>query len=123
MPPEIITHLTCAALSLALGLVILLMPKGAVAHKVLGRGWAALMLITAVSSFWIKGQGGFVFGFSWIHLLTIWTLISLALAIYFIRKHKVRLHKAFMIGTYLGLVGAGIGAMAPGRIVGSFLFS
>ncbi len=123
MNPAILVHLISALLAISLGLAILLMPKGTQPHKTFGRGWVVLMLISATSSFWIKGAGGFMFGFSWIHLLTVWTLISLSLAIYFIRRQKIGLHKAFMIGTFVGLTGAGLGALMPGRLIGNFLFS
>jgi hypothetical protein len=50
-----------------------------------------------------------------IHLLSVWTLISLALAVWFIRRGNVRAHRGFMIGTFIGLAAAGLGALAPGR--------
>lgn len=84
-------------------------PKGTAAHKLLGRIWVALMLAVAISSFWIGG--------SLIHLLSAWTLVSLAAAIWFIRRGNVRAHQGFMIGTLLGLAGAGLGAFAPGRLL------
>src|SRR3954466_16219503 len=106
-------HAALALFCLLLGAAVLLRPKGTVSHKLLGRIWVAAMVGVAVSSFWIfeirRGAGP-----SWIHLLSIWTLISLALAVWFIRRGNVRAHKAFMVGTFLGLAGAGLGAMAPG---------
>jgi uncharacterized membrane protein len=61
-------------------------------------------------------------GFSVIHLLSAWTLISLVCAIWFIRRGNVPAHKGFMVGTLLGLAGAGLGALAPGRFVAQLLF-
>jgi uncharacterized membrane protein len=95
---------------------MLLRTKGTASHKRLGRVWVAVMLVVAISSFWIRRDG-----FSWIHLLSIWTLISLAAAIWFIRRGNVRAHQGFMVGTFLGLVGAGIGAFAPGRLLSALL--
>ena len=109
-------HLTAAIVSLLVGGAVLLRQKGTASHKLLGRSWVALMLIVAISSFWIRRDG-----FSWIHLLSIWTLISLACAVWFIRRGNVRAHQGFMIGTFLGLVGAGIGAFAPGRLLSTLL--
>ncbi len=77
------------------------------------------MLATALSSFWIRSDGQF----SWIHILSAWTLVALACAVYFIRRGNVAAHKGFMIGTFLGLAGAGLGAMAPGRMLHLFLFA
>lgn len=115
-------HLTAAVASLLLGALVLARRKGTASHKLLGRIWVALMVGVAVSSFWLfeirKGAGPSV-----IHLLSVWMLVSLALAMYFIRRGNVRAHKGFMIGTFLGLAGAGLGALAPGRALYLFLFA
>jgi uncharacterized membrane protein len=115
-------HLTAAVLSLIVGALVLARTKGTPTHKLLGRIWVALMLVVAISSFWILElrEGA---GLSVIHLLSAWTLVSLALAVYFIRRGSVRAHKGFMIGTFLGLAGAGLGALAPGRTLYFFFFA
>jgi len=109
-------HLAAALAALLLGITVLARTKGTRSHKLLGRTWVAVMLVVALSSFWIQRDG-----FSWIHLLSIWTLISLACAVWFIRRGNVRAHQRFMIGTFLGLAGAGIGALAPGRLLSTLL--
>jgi uncharacterized membrane protein len=91
----------------------MLLRKGTWLHKVLGRTWVGLMLAVALSSFWIRSDGSL----SWIHALSAWTTFSLACAVYFIRHGNVRAHKGFMVGTLLGLAGAGLGALAPGRML------
>jgi uncharacterized membrane protein len=113
-------HLTTAILSLLVGAFVLGRRKGTYSHKLAGRVWVALMLVVAISSFWIQGMRD---GFSVIHLLSAWTLVSLALAVWFIRRGNVRAHKGFMIGTFLGLAGAGLGALAPGRTLYLFFFA
>lgn len=113
----LVLHLSSAAAALLLGMVIMLRAKGTHSHRTLGRVWVGLMGVAALSSFWLTGLRE---GFSLIHLLSAWTLAAMALAIYFIRKGKVTHHKRFMVGTFLGLVGAGIGALMPGRTL-SFL--
>jgi uncharacterized membrane protein len=121
MPPLIALHALLAAMALVIGLAVLLRQKGTRSHKFLGRLWVAAMVGVAVCSFWIfeirRGAGP-----SWIHILSVWTLVSLALAVWFIRRGNVRAHKAFMVGTFLGLAGAGLGAMAPGRALSRLLF-
>jgi uncharacterized membrane protein len=114
-------HLSAAIASLLLGGLVLMRRKGTASHKLLGRIWVALMVAVAVSSFWLLGLGKG--SFSVIHLLSVWTLVSLALAVWFIRRGNVRAHQGFMIGTFLGLVGAGAGAMAPGRTLYFFFFA
>jgi uncharacterized membrane protein len=118
--PALVLHLSSAVAALTLGLVIMLRTKGTESHRMLGRTWVALMSIAAVSSFWLAGLRE---GFSVIHLLSVWTLVAMALAIHFIRKGNVKRHQGFMIGTYLGLVGAALGALAPGRMLYRFFFS
>lgn len=115
-------HLSTALLSLVLGLIVLAGKKGTASHKAFGRLWVGLMASVALSSFWIQElrHGA---GLSLIHLLSAWTLLSLALAVHFIRRGNVRAHKGFMVGTFLGLLGAGAGALAPGRTLYLFLFA
>lgn len=114
-------HLSAAILALALGTAVLMRRKGTPAHKLLGRVWVGLMGIVAVSSFWLLDINNGTF--SVIHLLSLWTLVSLAAAIWSIRRGKVRAHQAFMVGTFLGLAGAGLGALAPGRALHLFFFA
>lgn len=112
-------HLGSAVLALALGALVLGLRKGTPGHRALGRAWVAAMLVAALSSFGITRAGGY----SWIHLLSAWTLVSLACAVYFIRRRNVRAHRGFMVGTYLGLLGAGAGALVPGRLLYAFFFA
>ena len=115
-------HLAAAVLSLIVGALVLARTKGTRSHRMFGRLWVGLMLAVAISSFWILEIRDRA-GFSVIHLLSAWTLVSLALAVYFIRRGNVRAHKGFMIGTFVGLAGAGLGALAPGRALYLFLFA
>lgn len=72
--PIIVTHLVAALAALALGSYVFLKPKGTVAHRTAGRVWAVLMLVTAVSTYWIRGNGSF----SWIHILSVITVVVAA---------------------------------------------
>lgn len=102
--------------AVVIGSVQLSAKKGTRLHRRLGWIWVAAMLIATLSSFWImelrKGAG-----FSVIHLLSAWVLIAMTVAIWSIRRGNVRMHKRFMVGTILGLAGAGIGALMPGRFL------
>ena len=114
-------HLAAVVPAVAIGIAQMVMTKGTRVHRWMGWTWVLAMVVVAVSSFWIfelrKGAG-----WSVIHLLSVWTLISLACAIWFIRRGNVRAHKGFMVGTLLGLAGAGLGALAPGRFLSVLLF-
>jgi uncharacterized membrane protein len=122
MSPLVAAHAALAAAALMVGGAVLLRRKGTASHKRLGRTWVALMAAVALSSFWIfeirHGAGP-----SAIHLLSAWTLISLALAVWFIRRGNVRAHRGFMIGTFIGLGAAGLGTLAPGRALYRFFFA
>jgi uncharacterized membrane protein len=110
-------HIVTAVLALLLGIVLLTRRKGTRGHKALGRTWAALMLVVAVSSFWITGIAG-PGRFSVIHVLSVFTIAMLALAVWAIRSGRVRTHRFTMIGIFAGgLIGAGAGALAPGRLI------
>ena len=114
-------HLAAVVPAVALGVAQLFLTKGTRLHKAMGWTWVLAMLVAAVSSFWImelrKGAG-----LSIIHLLSAWILICLAAAIWHIRRGNVRGHKSFMVGATLGLFGAGLGALAPGRFLAVLLF-
>lgn len=112
-------HLTFAAIGLALGIRILSRPKGTAAHRALGRVWVASMTVVGITSLWIPA----FLTFSWIHLFTLLIAISVPSALYAIRHGRIRAHRFSMIATFCGLCGAGIGALAPGRIVGAALWT
>jgi len=114
-------HLAAVLPAVVLGLAQVLRPKGTRSHAAFGWAWVAAMAVAAVSSFWIFGigNGG---RFSLIHVLSVIVLFNLAAAIWFIRRGNVSAHRKFMIGTVLGLMGAGAGALAPGRFLHQLLF-
>lgn len=112
-------HLFTVLPALFIGVYILLHQKGTPGHRAFGRVWAGLMLSTALVSFSIQRNGTF----SWIHILSIVSIVSVLMAIWAIRSGRVRMHKRFMTGAYLGAVIAGVFALfTPGRFVYEFLF-
>jgi uncharacterized membrane protein len=114
-------HAIGATFSLMVGLVVLRAPrKGDVAHRRLGRVWMGAMYWTALSSFGIKAlRPGH---FSWIHGLSLFTLFSLSMALWAARTHRREVHRQWVVGSYLGLVGAGMAAMAfPVRLAPQLL--
>ena len=111
----ITSHLLLAILAVGFGFKNLLSKKGGLTHKIIGWIWVTLMMYVAISSFWIKELNNGLY--SWIHLLSIWVIVSLTLSIYFIRKKKVLLHKIFMVGNFIGLTLAGIFTILPGRYI------
>lgn len=117
MSPLIALHAIAATFALMLGTVMLShRPRGDRVHRRLGRVWFAAMYFTVLSSFGIKrltpGH------FSWIHGLSLFTFVTLTLALYGARTGNIALHRGNAVGSYFGLVGAGVAASAfPVRAV------
>lgn len=116
MSLALVIHLATVLPALPLGAYILLRPKGGRPHRLLGRIWAALMVITAVSSFWLQ-EGGRL---SFIHIFSVVTLVSIPLAVFWIRRGNVERHRRAMTNIYIRLVVAGLFAFAPGRLLDSW---
>jgi len=121
-PVPIQLHAYAALAAFALGLVQLSAPKGTIPHRALGYLWVALMLIVAVSAFWVHEIR--LWGpWSPIHLLAVFTLAMLPFAVYFARTHDVRRHQRAMLGIFFGaLVIAGAFTFVPGRIMHKVVF-
>lgn len=117
--PVILIHTMAALIALALGTVMFLLRKGTLVHRKLGRVWAALMLVIILSSFFIRTSGSF----SWIHLLSVGSLLVLILGVHHARRRNFAAHRGMMTGLYLGgLITAGIFTLLPSRILGSYLW-
>ena len=115
-------HAFAAMTAFALGVVQLSAPKGTLPHRTIGWVWVTLMLIVSVSSFWIHDLK--MWGiWSPIHLLSIFTLVTLPLAVWAARRHAVDRHRRAMTSIFVGaLVIAGVFTLAPGRIMHSVVF-
>jgi uncharacterized membrane protein len=117
-------HAFAAMAAFALGLVQFAAPKGTLPHRTLGWAWVALMLVIAVSSFWIEGKGARLVG-AWgpIHLLSIVVLTLLPVALLFAHRHNARGHARTMVSLFIGaLVIAGGFTFIPGRIMHAVAF-
>lgn len=112
-------HVVTVAVALVLGPVQFVLPKGTGAHRVFGWIWATAMLSTAVATFFIRdmrdGQ------FSPIHIFSVMTFVGVPMALWLARV-KVMSHARAMIGLYIGLVIAGVTAIAPGRVIWNMFF-
>ena len=121
MVPGIVwAHILTILVALGLTPVILLSPRGDRRHRILGRIWAAAMLLTALLSFGIREANG---GFSFIHILSAWVVIQVPLLWYAARTHKVALHRGSVRGMVTGaLLIAGFFTFPFGRLLGRWLF-
>jgi uncharacterized membrane protein len=120
--PAISLHAFAAMTAFALGLVQFAAPKGTLPHRTVGWIWVALMALVAASSFWIH-QMRMVGPFGPIHLLSIFVLVMLPLAVWNAHRHRVGTHRRIMTSMFLGaLVIAGLFTLMPGRIMHAVVF-
>jgi uncharacterized membrane protein len=107
-------HAFAAMAAFALGVVQLSAPKGTLPHRTLGWLWVLLMLAVAISAFWIHAIR--LWGpWSPIHLLAIFVLIMVPLAVLHARRHRVAQHGWAMISIFAG-------ALVIGRIMHAVVF-
>ncbi len=120
--PAIQIHVFAAVAAFALGVVQFAAPKGTLPHRMLGWIWVALMTVVAVSSAFVHTIR--IWGpFSPIHLLSIFTLVVLPLAVWRAHRHDVLRHRNAMLGLFFGaLVIAGLFTFVPGRIMHAVAF-
>jgi uncharacterized membrane protein len=120
--PAIPLHAFAAMAAFALGLVQFAAPKGTLPHRTVGWIWVGLMAVVAASSFWIH-EIRLLGPWSPIHLLSIFTLIVLPIAVWRARRHRVADHRRIMIMIFVGaLVIAGLFTFLPGRIMHAVVF-
>ncbi len=117
------THASAASVGLLLGgYQLRRRVKGDRVHQSLGWIWVVAMLFVTTSSFAIRelrhGQ------LSLLHVLSVVTLASLIIGVVAIRRGNVRRHRGAMRGSWFGLIGAFIGAVAvPERRIPTFAVS
>jgi len=120
--PAISVHAFAAMSAFVLGLVQFAAPKGTLPHRTIGWVWVLLMAAVAISSFWVH-QIRLVGPWSPIHLLSIFVLVMLPLAVWRAHRHQVTEHRRAMIAMFSGaLVIAGLLTLLPGRIMHAVVF-
>jgi len=118
-------HLYTVVPSVFIGGSLLVIKKGTLIHKRLGRIYMVLMLFTAIVTLFMPAMvGGRILNhFGWIHLfsfLTLWTVPTAYLAI---KKGNVKAHKRKMILLYFGaIIIAGAFTFTPGRYLHEVFF-
>jgi uncharacterized membrane protein len=94
-------HAFAAMSAFVLGVIQLAAPKGTLPHRTLGWIWVSLMMAVAISSFWIH-EIRLVGPWSPIHLLSIFVLITVPLAVWKAHRHQVMDHRIIMISVFSG---------------------
>ncbi|KAF0117974.1 MAG: hypothetical protein FD128_42 [Hyphomonadaceae bacterium] len=109
-------HILLAVCAMALGLFQFLSKKGTGQHKNLGWVWVCLMAGVGISAVFLpeRVQGTLPLTL----LLTLWIAIGLPMAIIAIKRGNILLHRAFMMGLYIGgLAIAAAFTLTPGRLL------
>ncbi len=121
-PAIIQFHAAFAFAAIGLGATQLLAPKGTLSHRTTGWAWATLMILVAGTSLFIHTIR--MWGpWSPIHLLSLFTLAVVPLAVMRARQHDIRRHRQAMIWIFtLALVVTGLFTLAPGRIMNKVVF-
>lgn len=120
-PTVVHIHVSAALTALLVGTIQLVGIKGTALHRVIGWTWVIAMLTVAISSFFIRqiNSGSF----SWIHLLSGWTLIAVPMALYAVRRGQLGRHGHGMVWTFVGgLIIAGAFTFMPGRLLWAVFF-
>lgn len=116
------SHAVAAMAAIVLGGIQLVMEKGTRRHRVMGYVWVGLMAYVAISSFFIY-ELQIIGPFSPIHLLSIFVLYSLWIAISAARRGDIKSHTKTMKSLYLlGLIITGFFTLLPGRVMHEVLF-
>lgn len=122
-PFAIQLHVATVVPAAILGAILLFRPKGTPMHRLFGRIWIALMVVTALSTFFIHTINQF-HGFSLIHLLSGATLIGCYHAVSAARRGDIKSHRATIRSIYVGgIMIAGAFTLLPGRIMHAVLFT
>jgi uncharacterized membrane protein len=124
LSPLVAVHMTTALCALGIGPVALWARKGSRPHRAAGYAWVTLMVITAVSSFFIRDfKLPNVNGFTPIHLLIGVVFVSLSVGLRAMVQGNIQLHRKTMLGAYFGsCVVAGLFTLLPGRYLGQLVW-
>lgn len=121
LPWTLWLHLVTMMITLALTPAILWMRRGTRLHRQLGYAWVAALAVTAIDSFAIRmaNKGGL----SFIHVLSVVTLIALPILVTSARRHQHARHRRTVRGLVIGaLLTAGFFTFPFHRMLGSWLF-
>ena len=119
-------HLATVLPCFVLGTILIFIKKGTFVHKIMGRGYLILMLITAIITIFIPAQVGpqLLNHFGFIHLLSLLTIYTVPTAYFAIKKCKVKVHQRKMVLLYIGaIIIAGGFTLFPGRFLHQLFFN
>ena len=114
--PVIVIHAIAAFAALGLGTAMFVRKKGTKSHKVIGRMFALLMALVALSAIFIRNINDG--NFSFIHIFVVLTFTALFQTFYHIRNGNLAKHKSAVKGLFFGaLLIPGFLSFLPGRLM------
>lgn len=117
----VVVHIATVVPAIPLGLYMLVARKGGKRHRLLGRVWLALMVATAIASFFIRHMNDS--SFSPIHLLSVLTLVGATRVIATARRGDFQAHRRTVTSLFAGsLIVAGLFTFVPGRLFWLWIF-
>lgn len=120
IPWQLWSHLATLGIALLLTPVMLWRKRGDRLHRRLGWAWSLAMVTTALISFDIRQTNDGEFSF--IHLLSILTLVLVPLLIWEARRHQIGAHRSTVRGLITGaLLIAGFFTFPFNRLLGDWL--
>ena len=117
-------HLGTVFPAFLIGTFLLLNRKGTPAHKVLGKIYMSLMLVTAIVTLFMSARVGptLLGHFGFIHLFSFLVFYLVPTAYLALRGGNIKKHRDSMIGLYVGgILIAGGFTFVPGRLLHSWL--
>jgi uncharacterized membrane protein len=121
VPPEIWPHIATILIAVTLTPVMLLRRRGDRLHRQLGWVWVAAMFSTALLSMFVRNVNNG--GFSFIHILSVWTMIQVPIIAWSARQHNVKRHRYGVRAMVTGaLLIAGFFTFPFNRLLGQWLF-
>ena len=119
-------HLGTVIPAFLIGTYLLINRKGTSWHKLLGKIYMCLMLVTAVITLFMSAEiGPTLLGhFGFIHIFSISVFYTVPAAVIAVRNGNIKAHQGNMLGLYIGgLLIAGSFAFMPGRLLHGWLFA
>jgi uncharacterized membrane protein len=121
VPPVIWVHLATILVALLLTPVLLWRRRGDTRHRVYGYVWSGAMMLTALDSLFVHGNGPG--RFSLIHVLSLFTLVMVPVLVLAARRHNAARHRRTVRGLIIGaLLIAGFFTFPFDRLLGHWLF-
>lgn len=119
--PVIQAHALAALVALLVGAALMLAPKGAIPHRIVGISFLALMIVVAGTAVFIRQSNNG--SFSWIHLFVPLTLYAVVSGYIHAKRRDRRRHRDAMRGLFYGaLIVPGLFTLLPGRLMHAVVF-